>query len=213
MIKSSSASLLINELITLYNDNNNSFERGERRRELITACVNYSRSPQARSIFKFLTENKATTQPELSKTLHINYQTVSRHVRTLVNLGVIKITSNVGKPYRVGSGRPIPIYIMADADPSVAGIAQRRLGELIKSETFNKENFAKLQAETVNEWAARVEELLPVGLEGKLKPVYEAIRKAGVPPALIPEVKDRVIEMRVRKVPGPVGVDPEEAGQ
>ena len=139
---------------------------------------------------------------EIQKATKASRLLVKHHLRTLEDLGLIKVYSNLENEPRIPAEyRNAKVRGWVGLPPEYS---QRAIQRYLAF--FKKESPAELQAGIVDKWAARVEELLPVDLERKLSPIYEAIRKAGVPSALVAQVKDRVIGIRL-KVPGPAGVE------
>jgi len=162
-----------------------------------------SASEGGQQILNYLIQQGCVTNLEAYKNLKMSRGAVRNHLDTLEDLGLLKTYTTIqNKPELPAEYRNAKVRGWIGLPPEYS---QRAVYRYLAF--FKKESPAKLQAETVEKWASRVEELLPVALEGRLSPILVAIREIGVPPALVAEVKDRVIGMRVRKVPGPVGVE------
>lgn len=185
---------LVQLIISLYTYRDSLSEREER---VCNALLHMVASDCGREVVKYLCQHGCISNLEVYRSLGISRQAVMRHLDTLENLGLLRVYATVENEVRIPTQyRSAKIRGWIGLPPKYSQQAVQRYMEFFRKE--NKTEFsAKLQAETVRDWAVRVEELLPVDLEGKLAPVYEAIRKTGVPSALIAQVKDRVISMRI----------------
>jgi len=120
------------ELLRLYHHNNNG-EEAPLTFRLLRRLLNNLVSSNGWDIATFFHNHTAATKPEIQKVTHINWQGVNTTVNTLVETGFLKVLGRVGLPYRT-RGRPIPIYGLHHATAEDATRAQKRYGELRRSE-------------------------------------------------------------------------------
>lgn len=89
-------------------------------------------SPHFRRILTELLEKGAVTSLDL-EAKGLNRQTISRFLRRLRALGVVRFTGTVGPPYVKNEARPPKIWALMDANPQASLEAQKRYGALIKA--------------------------------------------------------------------------------
>jgi len=201
--------LSLNSLVQVIISSSYREDLGEREERVCKSLLHIAASDYGREVIKYLCQKGCVSNLEISRALSISRQAVMWHLDTLENLGLVRVYATVENEVR------IPAQYRSAKVRGWVGLPDEYSRQAIQRYLtfFKKERKTPVpsQIEAVEEWAVRVEELLPMDLEGKLAPVYEAIRKAGVPSPLVTEVKDRVIGMRVRKVPGPGVAGVEEA--
>ena len=123
---------IYNALLNLYN-NNNKKDEGRLPFRLLKRLLNNLVSTNGWEIATFFHNHTAATKPEIQKVTRINWQSTNTTVNIFVETGFLKILGHVGLPYRT-RGRPIPIYGLHHATPEDAAKAQKRYGELRRSD-------------------------------------------------------------------------------
>jgi predicted ArsR family transcriptional regulator len=155
--------------------------------------------PQSREIIGYLLKNGAATSLELEMSLSIPQYGVSRELRSLKVLDVIKVTGVVRRPYvQEGRGPKVKIFALVDATPEQVIDAQRRYAELTLSEPVEDRG-----AETVIDMYAEqaLRAVTEAGLTGeRMGPVYDVVNGLSIPVDVAPGVKRRVNEILTNRL-------------
>jgi len=183
---------LIRELYSLYSNEKKSGLVEARKFRKFIRILNLIQRPQSRDIIGFLIKNGATTSQELETKTGLPQGTISRNLRALKSLGVVKI-SKVKEPYKSSRDRgpKVKVYTLSDANPKAAGEAQDRYAQIIgkQIEDFGRQSELDEWGDPANRKALYAEAKKDGLTADRFTDIYAFVDRTDIPDEEKPKAK------------------------